>query len=314
MLFEVTGGSSARERLHEPIRWSAFLGAWPLVPGPFHPAGWFYVAAGAFVITLKETRELVEGHHGPTAVFRVLVLVMIARRGEHLRPDPHDARDRQRPLSHRATTTRPEEHAVTAPVLVVQHEPECPPGLVGAWLAEAGLTLDVAQPYAGAALPSDLTGHAGLVVLGGHMGANDDDAYPWLSGTKALVRAGAAGAVPVLGICLGHQLAAVALGGEVRLNPDGIRRGVLDMGWVAAAALDPVAAGCGARAVHLAPRHRHPRARGHRGPGPRRDGRAARPRGTPRRSGACSATPKPTRGSSPDGRRGAGPRQGPTTG
>ncbi len=139
---------------------------------------------------------------------------------------------------------------MTAPVLVVQHEPECPPGLVGAWLTEAGLTLDVVHPYAGAALPPDLAGHAGLVVLGGHMGANDDDAHPWLAATKALVRAGAAAEVPVLGICLGHQLAAVALGGEVRVNPDGLRRGVLDMGWVAAAALDPVTAGCGARAVH----------------------------------------------------------------
>ena len=139
---------------------------------------------------------------------------------------------------------------MTAPVLVVQHEPECPPGLVGTWLTEAGLALDVGHPYAGTALPSDLTDHAGLVVLGGHMGANDDDAYPWLSATKALIRTGAASGVPVLGICLGHQLAAVALGGEVRVNPDGIRRGVLDMGWVDAAALDPVTAGCGARAVH----------------------------------------------------------------
>ncbi|MEP6629799.1 MAG: type 1 glutamine amidotransferase [Lapillicoccus sp.] len=139
---------------------------------------------------------------------------------------------------------------MTAPVLVVQHEPECPPGLVGAGLAEAGLALDVVHPYAGAALPSDLAGHAGLVVLGGHMGANDEDAYPWLSATKALVRAAAATEVPVLGICLGHQLAAVALGGEVRANPGGVRRGVLDMGWVPAAAFDPVTAGCGARAVH----------------------------------------------------------------
>ena len=40
--------------------------------------GWFYVAAGAFLIALKETYELVEEHHWPTAVFWVLVVVMAA--------------------------------------------------------------------------------------------------------------------------------------------------------------------------------------------------------------------------------------------
>lgn len=40
--------------------------------------GWFYVAAGAFFIALKETWELVEGHHWSTAVFWVLVVGMTA--------------------------------------------------------------------------------------------------------------------------------------------------------------------------------------------------------------------------------------------
>ena len=138
---------------------------------------------------------------------------------------------------------------MTAPVLVVQHEPECPPGLVGTWLAEEGVPLEVVQPYAGKALPADLTAHSGLVVLGGHMGANDDDAYSWLGPTKALIREAAAAGTATLGICLGHQLAAVALGGEVRRNPDGYRRGVLDMGWQPEAHSDPVVGGCGPRAV-----------------------------------------------------------------
>ena len=134
-------------------------------------------------------------------------------------------------------------------VLVVQHEPECPPGLVGTWLEEARVPLDVRRPYAGESLPAILADHGGLVVLGGHMGANDDGAYPWLGPTKALIRDAAATGTPALGICLGHQLAAVALGGEVRLNPAGYRRGVLDMGWRPEAASDPVVGGCGPRAV-----------------------------------------------------------------
>ncbi len=105
------------------------------------------------------------------------------------------------------------------------------------------------HPYAGQPLPRDLAGHAALLVLGGHMGADDDAEFPWLSPTKALVREAATTGIPALGICLGHQLAAAALGGVVALNPRGYRRGVLDMGWTAAVGSDPVLAGCGPVAV-----------------------------------------------------------------
>ncbi|HEU5000171.1 MAG TPA: type 1 glutamine amidotransferase [Lapillicoccus sp.] len=138
---------------------------------------------------------------------------------------------------------------MTPVVLVVQHQELCPPGWVGAWLVEEGLRLDVRHPYAGDSLPDDLAGHDGLLVLGGQMGANDDDAHPWLGPTKALIRGGADTGVPVLGICLGHQLAAAALGGEVVVNATGARRGVLDVTWGAEHIDDPVLSGCGGSAV-----------------------------------------------------------------
>jgi len=120
----------------------------------------------------------------------------------------------------------------TAPrILVVQHEEQCPPAWFGLWLAEAGCALDVRRPDLGESLPDDLCEHDGLLVLGGHMGANDDASYPWLGGVKTLVREAAAGGVPTLGICLGHQLIAVALGGEVIVNPLGQQLGVLEIGW-----------------------------------------------------------------------------------
>ena len=126
-------------------------------------------------------------------------------------------------------------------ILVVQHQDDCPPALVGQWLVEEGCVLDVRRPYAGDELPSDSSGHDALLVLGGSMGADDDRTHPWLTRTKQLVRDAVARRTPVLGICLGHQLAAVALGGEVRANPRGQQLGLLEMGWTDAATHDPVA-------------------------------------------------------------------------
>jgi GMP synthase (glutamine-hydrolysing) len=135
-------------------------------------------------------------------------------------------------------------------VLVVQHQDDCPPALFGTWLVEAGCVLDVRRPYAGDGLPDDLAGHHGLLVLGGSMGAYDDAEHRWLGATKALVRTAARDAVPTLGICLGHQLAAVALGGTVEVNEHGRQFGVLPVGWTEATADDPVLGSRPARVIH----------------------------------------------------------------
>ncbi|HEX2895453.1 MAG TPA: type 1 glutamine amidotransferase [Marmoricola sp.] len=135
-------------------------------------------------------------------------------------------------------------------ILVVQHQRDCPPGLLGLWLDAAGCALDVRHPYAGEPLPADLHHHDALVVLGGSMGAYDDAAHSWLGPTKELVRSAAERATPTLGICLGHQLAAVALGGTVEVNRHGRQLGVLPMGWTEPARTDPVLGELPARAIH----------------------------------------------------------------
>lgn len=128
---------------------------------------------------------------------------------------------------------------MTVRVLVVEHQASCPPHLVGRWLEEAGCTLSVCRPHAGDALPA-LTSYDAVLVMGGDMGAYDDDRAPWLPALKALVRDAVAASVPVLGICLGHQVMAVALGGEVITNPRGQTVGLQPVGWSQDAAADPL--------------------------------------------------------------------------
>lgn len=106
-------------------------------------------------------------------------------------------------------------------VLVVQHEDSCPLGWYDGWLADAGLQVQVCRGDRGDPLPADLSGFAGLIVLGGEMSATEDARYPWFAPTKALIREAIAAERPFLGICLGLQLAALATGGAVEPNPRG---------------------------------------------------------------------------------------------
>ena len=115
-------------------------------------------------------------------------------------------------------------------VLVVEHHASCPPALVGEWLVAAGCTLETCRPYAGDRLP-DPTAYDALLVLGGDMSAHDDATVPWLAPLKADLRRAVAAGMPVLGICLGHQLLAVALGGDVRPHPRGQTVGLRPVGW-----------------------------------------------------------------------------------
>ena len=127
-------------------------------------------------------------------------------------------------------------------VLVVEHQESCPPHLVGRWLTDAGCTLSVCRPYAGDALPA-LTSYDAVLVLGGEMSANDDDTVPWLGPLKAGIRDAVDAGTPLLGICLGHQLIAAALGGVVERNPRGQIVGLQPVGWSEHAEADDWVAG-----------------------------------------------------------------------
>lgn len=104
------------------------------------------------------------------------------------------------------------------PVLVLRHVPWEGPALVARALAEHAADVPVlvrevvrdAEPD----LP-DPSALAGLVVMGGPMNADDDDRYPGLAAERALLAAAVDADVPTLGVCLGMQLLARALGAAV---------------------------------------------------------------------------------------------------
>ncbi len=125
-------------------------------------------------------------------------------------------------------------------LLVIQHEDECPPGWLGEWLEDEGVALTVVRGHRGEPVPDSVAGYHGLLVLGGEMSAYDDERCPWLSATRRLITHAVAAGTPLLGVCLGHQLNAVALGGAVGRNPAGTAAGLTAVRLTEAGRTDPL--------------------------------------------------------------------------
>lgn len=142
----------------------------------------------------------------------------------------------------------------TAPgprVLVVQHEEACPLALMGEPDALPGAVVDVVRPDLGQPLPVAVGrrddpagrwpgGYDAVVVLGGAMAAWDDAVAPWLPATRRLLAACVADGTPVLGICLGAQLLALATGGRVERGEAGPERGLVEVCALPSAGGDPL--------------------------------------------------------------------------
>ncbi len=106
------------------------------------------------------------------------------------------------------------------PVLIVLHQENSTPGRIGDALGAIGHALDIRRPRFGDALPETLDDHAGAVILGGPMSANDADDYvraeiDWIEVALREQR-------PFLGICLGAQMLAKQLGASVAPHPQGL--------------------------------------------------------------------------------------------
>jgi GMP synthase (glutamine-hydrolysing) len=109
--------------------------------------------------------------------------------------------------------------AVPKPILIVLHQENSTPGRVGHALRQRGFALDIRRPHSGDPLPDTMAAHAGAIIFGGPMSANDTDAFvireiDWIA---VPLKENA----PLLGICLGAQMLARHLGSRIYRHPEG---------------------------------------------------------------------------------------------
>lgn len=106
----------------------------------------------------------------------------------------------------------------------LQHVPFEGLGSIEAQLIVRGDQISVTRLYEGDRLPA-LSAVDLLIVMGGPMGVDDEKSYPWMAAEKVFIKTAIDAGKVVLGICLGAQFIADALGAKVRPNPHS------EIGW-----------------------------------------------------------------------------------
>jgi GMP synthase-like glutamine amidotransferase len=102
-----------------------------------------------------------------------------------------------------------------APFLLLQHAGFEGPGRIATAAKEAHVPLEVSRMDLDQPVPA-LEGLGGVIAMGGPMNALDDEGHPRLAAERELLRETVEAGLPVLGVCLGAQLLAAALGADMR--------------------------------------------------------------------------------------------------
>ena len=106
----------------------------------------------------------------------------------------------------------------------LQHVPNEGLGSIEDWALSSGHSLTSTLVFKNQSVPK-LNEFDWLIIMGGPMGANDEDRFPWLAEEKDLIRQAIDSRKTVLGICLGSQLVSAALGARVYTNTE------KEIGW-----------------------------------------------------------------------------------
>jgi GMP synthase (glutamine-hydrolysing) len=113
-----------------------------------------------------------------------------------------------------------------AKVYVLQHHRVENLGTIAEALEGAALAWQYIRVHEGHPVPREMKGAGGLIVMGGPMAAYQADRYPFLRDEMVLIEQAVTEELPVLGVCLGAQIVATALGARVTRNPAG-----KEIGW-----------------------------------------------------------------------------------
>ncbi len=135
-------------------------------------------------------------------------------------------------------------------ILVLEHDRHETSARLGQVLRDHGHRLRVVRLHEGDALPVDLDDVDGVVSMGGPMNVPDTAEHAWIEPEMQLLKAAHEAGLPMVGVCLGAQLIASALGGQVRAMP------ASEMGWhevklTFPGTLDPIYAGIPWRTVQF---------------------------------------------------------------
>jgi len=127
---------------------------------------------------------------------------------------------------------------LTTRILIYQHMASDSPGLIGEALARRSMPVDICRPYLGEAV-REPSAYDALVVMGGEMNVYQEEQFPWLAEETRFIQRAAQGGQAILGVCLGGQMLARALGAVVRLG-GAPELGLTEIDLTAAGRADPL--------------------------------------------------------------------------